>query len=149
MAGKPGRRDVVPSKGGTGWDVEKPHGKVVSHHQTQANAEKAAKTSARRAAARSPLTAGTAGSETRTLFPRPRFRSRLADEKRLSLGSRPSMRTVGPGRDGGLHEVAPSRGDAWCVRAEHGGPDHRIRSSRRRTRRRFLLSLPTCDPHDR
>jgi Uncharacterized protein conserved in bacteria (DUF2188) len=43
MAGKPGRRDVVPSKGGKGWDMEKPHGKVVSHHHTQTNAEKAAK----------------------------------------------------------------------------------------------------------
>jgi hypothetical protein len=41
--GKPERRDVVPSKG-KGWDVTEPgSSKPVSHHQTQANAEKAAK----------------------------------------------------------------------------------------------------------
>ncbi len=40
-----GRRDVVPSKGDRkGWDVMKPGSKEpVSHHQTQAAAEKAAK----------------------------------------------------------------------------------------------------------
>jgi len=39
------RRDVVPSKGdATGWDVTKPGAKQpVSHHRTQATAEKAAK----------------------------------------------------------------------------------------------------------
>jgi hypothetical protein len=38
------RRDVVPSKGGKGWDVTKPGAKrPESHHVTQANAEKAAK----------------------------------------------------------------------------------------------------------
>jgi hypothetical protein len=41
---KPDRRDVVPSKSGKGWDVTKPISKQpVSHHQTQADAEKAAK----------------------------------------------------------------------------------------------------------
>lgn len=42
---KSGRRDVVPSKGDKkGWDVTKPGAtQPVSHHQTQANAEKAAK----------------------------------------------------------------------------------------------------------
>lgn len=41
---KPDRRDVVPSKRGKGWDVTKPGAKdPVSHHETQANAEKAAK----------------------------------------------------------------------------------------------------------
>jgi hypothetical protein len=41
---KPGRRDVVPSKGGKGWDVTNPGKKEpVSHHKTQTNAEKAAK----------------------------------------------------------------------------------------------------------
>jgi uncharacterized protein DUF2188 len=41
---KPERRDVVPSRSGKGWDVTKPGGKQpVSHHQTQGNAEKAAK----------------------------------------------------------------------------------------------------------
>lgn len=40
---KPDRRDVVPSKG-KGWDVTKPGAKdPVSHHQTQANTERAAK----------------------------------------------------------------------------------------------------------
>jgi hypothetical protein len=39
------RRDVVPSKGDKkGWDVTKPtSGQPVSHHKTQAAAEKAAK----------------------------------------------------------------------------------------------------------
>jgi hypothetical protein len=41
---KPQRRDIVPSKTGSGWDVTKPGAKQpVSHHRTQANAEKAAK----------------------------------------------------------------------------------------------------------
>jgi hypothetical protein len=42
---KPDRRDVVPSKGhARGWDVTKPGAKEpVSHHRTQANAERAAK----------------------------------------------------------------------------------------------------------
>lgn len=39
---RPGRRDVVPSKGSKGWDVAG-GGKQVSHHKSQANAEKAAK----------------------------------------------------------------------------------------------------------
>ncbi len=37
------RRDVVRSKDGSGWDVTKPGSKQpVSHHQTQANAARAA-----------------------------------------------------------------------------------------------------------
>ena len=36
------RRDIVPSKSGKGWDVTA-GGKNLSHHRTQANAEKAAK----------------------------------------------------------------------------------------------------------
>jgi hypothetical protein len=42
---KSGRRDVVPSKGDkSGWDVIQPQSKQpVSHHKTQAEAEKAAK----------------------------------------------------------------------------------------------------------
>lgn len=39
----PGRRDVVKSDDRKGWDVTKPSGRKVSHHQTQANAERAAK----------------------------------------------------------------------------------------------------------
>ena len=45
MMAKTGRRDVVPSKGSkSGWDVTQPDLKQpVSHHKTQAAAEKAAK----------------------------------------------------------------------------------------------------------
>jgi hypothetical protein len=43
---KPSRREVVPSKTGTGWDVK--GGQKNTHHQTQANAEKAAKQDLRR-----------------------------------------------------------------------------------------------------
>jgi hypothetical protein len=39
---RPGRRDVVPSKGRKGWDVAA-NAKQVSHHRTQTNAERAAK----------------------------------------------------------------------------------------------------------
>lgn len=46
---KPERRDIVRNKGKAGWDVTKPRSKQpVSHHQTQANAEKAAKQQLRR-----------------------------------------------------------------------------------------------------
>jgi hypothetical protein len=41
---RPERRDVVPSKTGKGWDVTRPGAKQpISHHQTQSNAERAAK----------------------------------------------------------------------------------------------------------
>jgi hypothetical protein len=46
---KSSRRDVVPRKDGKGWDVTA-GGKAMSHHQTQANAERAAKTELRRGA---------------------------------------------------------------------------------------------------
>ena len=40
---KPNRRDVVPSKSGTGWDVTKPgREKPVSRHRKQSTADQAA-----------------------------------------------------------------------------------------------------------
>jgi uncharacterized protein DUF2188 len=59
---KSGRRDVVPSKGGKGWDVTQPGSKQpVSHHQTQANADKAAAADLRRHGGGERLTHGRDG----------------------------------------------------------------------------------------
>ena len=39
---KGGRRDIVPSKGGKGWDLKKPGAnQPVSHHRKQSTAEQA------------------------------------------------------------------------------------------------------------
>jgi Uncharacterized protein conserved in bacteria (DUF2188) len=47
--GKPGRRDVIPSKDKSGWDVTQPgRRQPESHHRTQTTAEKAAKAQLRR-----------------------------------------------------------------------------------------------------
>lgn len=97
---KPERRDVVPSKSGKGWDVTKPGGKEpVSHHLTQTNAERSAKQDLRRGrAGRSPSTAGTGASATRTPSRRRATRTRRRTRS-TEPGGRLRALTPGARRD--------------------------------------------------
>jgi len=59
---RPGDRHVVPSKGGSGWDVKKPGvQKPESHHRKQSTAEDAAKSASKKAGGGEVRTHGTDG----------------------------------------------------------------------------------------